>query len=720
MNFPERSPDRTSYGEDDLIQIDDLDYRYFGSNEQGHRLQRNDDYRLFVEYSHAEMAELEKSQKYRHHSAWFSAGNVRARERSGVTSLAEVPAREQSKILWKNEYVSRFLELHEKGEVSSSNKGMEAAIAKIAEEVNKLPCAAVGHAVEGKPRKRRSGTTTSTREPPSYRTLQRWLAVFKECSRLPYALRENYRNSGSHLAPLEREAEELMIEKAEEYASQGKPTRDNLYLQLVAAIGKKNAARLPEDALTIPSERRFQARIRSLDKFWVYARRHTLEAAERKFAAVENGIGVTRIGQRIEIDEWTVDLQTLLVRTGVWNVLSSEARKRVLRVRMCLYLAIDCASRCVLAMRLAPNACAAEAIATIRMIISDKAEFSEGANSIGSWTMSTGIGKLVADWGSGYRSEECRRAVRSMGATFEHPPAGRPQLRGRIERIFSTIKSQFLGYFTGRTSSNVVEKGLYDPGPAASITVDDLARNLVRYVVDDYHNRPHDGLGGETPRNAWSRLCRKSGRMPIPDRHTQRAIFGIETKCKLDNSGVEILGLRYQSLELHDWFTRRGIHDVAVRLDPKDVGHASVLLGDDWLTVPCLQKELRGVSLKVCKESSIDLSKRYADEAKLSRPIVLATVRDFAAIGRERRLEAGIAEELDTPESLEQARKTLTYGFSLPDWDEDGREEQPTDLLDDIIPVPATIPGGAAQPDQTQPPSAVPTWRMGTLDEDVP
>ncbi|WP_091977849.1 Mu transposase C-terminal domain-containing protein [Methylobacterium sp. 13MFTsu3.1M2] len=716
----ERNADRIEYGEDDLIRIDEIEYRHFGSSDQGHRLQRADDYRLFVEYSHTEMAELEGSERYRRHPAWFSTGNARARERSAVTCLAEIPTREHPKILWKNEYVARFLELQKRGEVSSSNRGMEAAIAKIAEEVNKLPCAAISPNIKGKQRKLRSGTMTSTREPPSYRTLQRWLRTFKECAKTPYALRDNYRNCGSHVAPLEPEAEKLMIEVAEEYATQGKPSQDGLYLKLAAEIDALNKDRPSDAALTLPSKRQFIIRIRSLDKFWVYARRYTLEAAERKFAAVEYGLDVSRIGQRIEIDEWTVDLQTLLVRTGVWNVLSSESRKDVRRVRMCLYVAIDCASRCVLAMRLAPNACAAEAVATIRMIISDKSHLSAGANTIGPWFMSTGIGKLVTDWGSGYRSEECRRVVRSMGATFEHPPAGRPHLRGRVERMFSTIKSQFLGYFTGRTSSNVVEKGLYDPGTGASIPVDDLARNLVRYVVDDYHNRPHDGLGGETPRNAWIRLRRENGRLPVPDRHTQRAIFGIKTECVLDNSGVEILGLRYQSRELHDWFTRKGIHDVAIRLDPEDVGHASVLLGDDWLTVPCLSKEVRGLPLKVWQESSLDLSKRYADEAKLSRPILLATVRDLSAIGLQRKLEAGIAEELDTPETLEQARKALTFGFSLPNWDEDDREQQPTDLLDNIIPVPASIPGEAAQPDQSQTPSTVPAWRMGGLSEDVP
>ena len=620
-----------------------------------------------------------------------------------------------------------------KGEADRSNRGMDAAISQIAIEVNQLDCARIvrrtdekrkkGEPVplrkDGTPRKVRSGTETVLREPPSYRQLQRWLALMKECDWAPEALRDNFRHCGNRTPRLEPEAHELLVETARKYATQARPVPDRLYEELIGLIGDANAKRAMDglQILTLPSKRRFKAEIMSLDKFWVYSRRHTLDAACRKFAAAEDGPAATRIGERIEMDEWQVSLQTLLIKARVWKLLSSKDKKAVKRARWWLYVAIDRASRCVLGMRLVETPRASEAVATIRMIISDKSQLSDDADARSKWLMSTGIGTIVTDWGSAFRAEETRRVVRAMGATFDPPPVGKPHLRGVVERIFSTTETRFMGYFAGRTFSNVVQLGDYNAAENASIPLDVLARSLVRYVVDDYHQRPHPGLGGETPYNAWLRLRRTTGRYGVPDTHRQRAIFGIEDTCKLDNSGVTLLGLRYQNREVYEWFTYKGTSDVTIRIDPEDIGYASVKLGEDWVTVPCRKPELRGVRLHIWKEVAADLSTRYADEAALSRSIVLQAVKDFSALADEYRREAGIVEELDTPESLRFAREALSFGFSLPEWDDDAGDG---DLMDGIIPV--TGPSNETVGTLSDMPSvmeAEPAWRMGNRSADT-
>lgn len=726
--------DRIAYGKHDRIRIGMVVYTCVRTTDNGHELERVDKPGMFEFLTHDAMNQIEHSGEYRYDKDWFKPGKVSARERSGVENFADIPKREQSRLLWKNEWVDRFRKMVARGETDRTNDGMTAAIEKIAVDVNQLECAKVvrrtnekrdkGKPVplrkDGQPRKIRSGTVIAIREKPSYRTLQRWLSVMEKCDWAPEALRDNYRKCGDRTPRLEPEAQELMVEAAKGYATQARPTRDNQYVELDSAIIERNKTLALEGVspLTLPSRRRFYAEIKALDAFWVYARRHTLEAARRKFAAVEDGPGATRIGERVEMDEWQVGLQTLLVRSKVWQHLDRETKKAVRRARWYLTVAIDRASRCILAMRLAETPLASEAVATIQMVLTDKSDLSDGACALTRWFMATGIGMLVTDWGSAFRSEETRRVVRALGATFDHPPAGRPHLRGTIERVFSTTETRFLSHFTGRTFSSVVDKGTYKAGEGASIPLDVLARSLVRYVVDDYHHRPHAGLGGETPHNAWVRLVGQTGRLPVPDKHTQRAIFGIETSCKLDNAGVTILGLRYQNRELYEYFTGKSVHDVTVRVDPLDVGFASVKLGDDWLTVPCLKKELRGVSLKAWKAVTADLRSRFKNEASMSRHIVLATVRDLSAIARAYQREAGISEDLDTSESLQRAREELGFGFSLPEWDEPPVEGE--DLLDGVIPVPGPavhVPSETV-PLETSP--EPPTWRMGGYNEDAP
>lgn len=735
MSRPEASRDRIAFGEFDRIRIGKVSYKCASTDEHGHEFKRVDDEKMFERFSHAEMARIENSHDYRYDKDWFQRGKVRARQRSGVENFADIPERERPKALWKNEYVRRFIAMVQRGEANRSNDGMTAAIKVIATDVNKLDCAKLvrrtnenrekGKPVplnkDGKPRKVRSGTEVGLREPPTYRTLQRWLQTMRECDWAPEALRDNYRYCGDRTPKLEPEAHDLLVKTAREYGTQRRPTRLQLYEELESAIGERNGERVLEllGPLTLPSKRRFYSEIRALDAFDVYAGRHTLDAACRKFAAVEDGPIATRIGERIEMDEWQVGLQTLLIQARVWKQLSPETKKAVKRARWWLYVAIDLASRCILGMRLVETPRASEAVATIRMIISDKSALADGAGAQTDWSMSTGLGMLVTDWGSAFYAEQTRRVVLSMGATFSHPAAGRPHLRGTVERMFSTTETRFMGHFTGRTFSNIVQKGDYDAEAGASVPLDVLARALVRYVVDDYHNRPHRGLGGETPRNAFLRLRRTTGRIAIPDSHTRRSIFGIEDSCTLDNSGVTILGLRYQNRELFEWFLNKGVHEVPYRLDPEDVGYVSVKLDDEWVSIPCRKPELRGVSLGVWQETAADLRARYAKQASLSRPIVLAAIRDFTALAAECKREAGIMEVLDTPESLRRAREALGHGFSLPEWDEPETETDGDDLLDGIIPVtgPVREPDGEGS-ETPVPPGDEPTWRIGNRSED--
>src|SRR3546814_19169462 len=95
-------------------------------------------------------------------------------------------------------------------------------------------------------------------------------------------------------------------------------------------------------------------------------------------------------------------------------------------------------------------------------------------------------------------------------------------MRGRIEGVFGTIHAQLLSWFDGRTFENVVARGDYPAEARASLLVEELNRVLIRYVVDYYHNHPHEGLGGETPRNCWNRLVGRYGVKPPPPSDRKR------------------------------------------------------------------------------------------------------------------------------------------------------------------------------------------------------
>lgn len=375
-------------------------------------------------------------------------------------------------------------------------------------------------------------------------------------------------------------------------------------------------------------------------------------------------------------------------------------------------------------MRLVDQINSDEAIATIRMIFADKTRLLEGTGAVSDWSMATGIGTLAYDRGSEFAAFETTRAVTGTGGSPSHTPKGMPWFRGAGERIFLTVERRFMGHFAGRTFSNVVERGDYPSERKANIALDVLARMLVRHVVDDYHNRPHQGLGGETPLNAWNRLVKLTGRIPLPDTNMQRHIFGIEHIATLDKSGVELLGLRFASKDIHRRFLQVGESEVRVKLDPADIGCISLQFGNEWFNVPNVKRDLRGVSLRAWIDTATALGARFKKEAELSRQIVLDALRDNEALAREYQREAGISEELETPAEVERAIRHMGLSFRLPSWDEDTPVNDPNyDLLDDVIPV-----SGAADmiagPVETQPtdesPDEAASWQMGDRKEGTP
>lgn len=87
--------------------------------------------------------------------------------------------------------------------------------------------------------------------------------------------------------------------------------------------------------------------------------------------------------------------------------------------------------------------------------------------------------KLYVDNGAAFRSRHLERVCASLGIALVHTPPYTPQGRGKIERFFRTVRSQFLSCFTGET---LVE----------------LNETFDWWVVQQYHQRSHSSTG-QTP-----------------------------------------------------------------------------------------------------------------------------------------------------------------------------------------------------------------------------
>jgi putative transposase len=118
---------------------------------------------------------------------------------------------------------------------------------------------------------------------------------------------------------------------------------------------------------------------------------------------------------------------------------------------------------------------------------------------------------VYVDNGSAFVDSWLLRACAKLGIKLTHSAPGRPQGRGKIERMFRTVEEQFIVEVAGNELFN------HDPGEAAGdlFTLNRLFKSWVETV---YHRRTHSETG-QTPLQRWDDGWdhRPPARMPSTD-----------------------------------------------------------------------------------------------------------------------------------------------------------------------------------------------------------
>lgn len=696
---------RLRLGVHDAITIHQVSYRIIEDMREGYVLQ-NLETGLHEGFDNARLVSLSNEGHLEFSAGHYSSVAARTRLDVGASSVAALPTADQQEIARRLGYITRFVQRRADEHLAnagkprrerikpsiSSREGMEAALVKIHEEMLALEAARLQPLSEDgppkKPRKPRSGSQAPPSDNgPGYRTFKAWLNAYETSASSPLALRPKTMRCGNRQPRFEPEVERLLQEHAASFASEKKPTRESCHKRLRAALSDLNANR--KDAglkpYPVPSDRTLCQRIAALDMFLVESKRLGVEAATRKHRFIVGRAEAIRPGQRVEMDEWKVDLFFLLSQTDLLKGLSEEELADLRKKRWALCVAIDVATRCILGLRLDRTASVRNAIATLEMVVSDKRPL---ADAVGAHTLHSLAARpedVSTDTGSSFYDKDFHLAVIRLGSGHDLPPAGMPHLRGTIERLFRTLSLQLVREFTGQTFENKVAKGEYPAMARASLTVEDFALAAVRYAVDVYHNLPHEGLGGETPANAWRRLTDLYGVIPIPGRNERRAIFGLRVERVLGRHGLRFMGLDYRAAILRDLYLKRGGIPVPIRIDPQDIGAISVEIDGTWHEVRAATHGFDGVTLADHQALCQQLAKRFADQAQLSEGVVFEALRAIQDRASAAERAATFLTKFAEPADIERAERNLR-SFTIPSSLE-GDGSPPTHPLADIIPT---------------------------------
>ncbi|UWQ29061.1 Mu transposase C-terminal domain-containing protein [Leisingera sp. M523] len=415
---------------------------------------------------------------------------------------------------------------------------------------------------------------------------------------------------------------------------------------------------------------------------------HGVDAANRKFAVYETGISASYPMERVEIDEWKVDLISILAERGALDHLSDQELAELDRGRRWLYLAVDCATRCVVGMRLAATPNSEDAYALLRDITRDKTEIAAAAGCKSAWHHFGGLGAICTDNGAAFMDDLFRFAILEAHGNPESPPTGLPHLRGRVERIFGTFGTSLMPHLAGRTFSNSLERGDYPSEHLASLHDEVLMQTLTLYVVDVYHNTPHRGLNGETPNNCWDRLSKQIGVVPKLAETTRRRAFGERDRRTANGRGIKKFGIDYACPALQHVFLHADDHEVEIRCSLEDLGWILVYVDGKWRPARALQKCFEGVSYEEWQRTARELRLRHKAEAQLHEAVVADALSKIIEINAREQARFGTVLKAQTPAGLKRARDDLFVGLSIiPEQGEEDFDLPPDlDLFGHIIP----------------------------------
>src|SRR4051794_4169671 len=226
-------------------------------------------------------------------------------------------------------------------------------------------------------------------------------------------------------------------------------------------------------------------------------------------------------------------------------------------------------------------------------------------------------GILYSDHGSDFTSQHLEQVAADLKIRLVNSGVGRPRGRGKIERFFESVSQVLLPRLPGYAPTGAA--------PKAELTLAELAAELERFLIDEYHNEPHTTTGFK-PQERWV----AGGflpRMPESLEQLDLLLLTVPKTRRVHRDGIRFSGLRYIDPTLAAYVGE----EVLLRYDPRDITEVRVF------------HEGRFVCRAVCQE--------VAGETVPLREVIRARER------RRRELRRTIEDRRKVVDSLLEARR---------------------------------------------------------------
>lgn len=356
-----------------------------------------------------------------------------------------------------------------------------------------------------------------------------------------------------------------------------------------AILIRQNKVRSPCDQLPVITTRQVVREIDRVDRFELLKRRYGVARARTATRVFGEKSEVLRPLQRVEIDHTPLDVLCL-----------SDDLQRILG-RAYATVVIDVATRMILAIWISfrpPNA--DSVLRALKQAILPKDGLLKAMGLKGDWPAWGLMETLYLDNGKEFHSNALEAALSDLGITAVFCPPREPFMKGTIERFLKSLNYDAVHRFPGTTFAKFGLREDYRSEMHAALTLSDVRRLVVKWVVEVYSREWHRGIQA-CPLQKWLEFVdpaaqRLPARVDILD-----VVLAPSVERHLTSKGIEINGLHYTCQTLGELRLAREKRTLAVRPNHDDVGEIQVLNPDtqQYFSAQCTRPEYAcGLSLE--------------------------------------------------------------------------------------------------------------------------
>ncbi len=288
------------------------------------------------------------------------------------------------------------------------------------------------------------------------------------------------------------------------------------------------------------------------------------------------------------------------------------------------------------------------------------------------WAASGIPNTIYVDNGMDFKGNDIKRLVNeTLQSDLRHRPVKLPHYGAIIERLFGTINRELIHNIWGTTKSNIVEKGDLEPEKEAFLTLNELRKILIHYLVDIYPYKPHRGLPhNQAPRVRFIESLKELGYPHIifdDEREHYEIDFLYTDKKPYTRDGVRWDNRIYKSGECQD-IIGTGKKKYTVKYDIDDIGSIYLLhpKSNKFTKLYCESPPYESVA-GVNRYSYKLLEKKLRERGEIELKEILDAdqiKKGWAAIAKE--VQEGYTRYKSTRQQLARMGKNIEISVSAP------------------------------------------------------